>query len=220
MKICPNCSEAFLPAATAQIYCCKGCRRKADKKRQRLVEAAKAAEQRLERTGLLKDEKMCTTCSVKFKFDYGGQKYCSNTCKMEATTKSKEARLRKEKEERAKLGPKLKRCECRQCGKVFFSERKLLLCSDECRKVRERSSYKKRLYGISDSQYDKMLVEQEAKCLICRQIKRLVIDHCHVNGHARGLLCSNCNSGIGLLGDNVTNLENAVLYLRERGTPQ
>lgn len=72
------------------------------------------------------------------------------------------------------------------------------------------------MYGVEDSVYDKMLKEQEAKCLICKQIKRLVIDHCHKDGHARGLLCSNCNTGLGFFGDNIENLSNAVLYLHER----
>ena len=44
--------------------------------------------------------------------------------------------------------------------------------------------------------------------------KELHLDHCHETGQFRGWLCSNCNKGTGMLGDNIEGLQNAVRYLR------
>jgi len=43
----------------------------------------------------------------------------------------------------------------------------------------------------------------------------LVVDHCHSTGKVRGLLCSNCNRGIGMLQERVDILQNAIDYLKE-----
>ena len=63
--------------------------------------------------------------------------------------------------------------------------------------------------------YGKSLKRENMPCEICGDIKEtLCIDHDHNTGEIRGLLCHNCNRGIGLLNDNIENLERAVLYLR------
>ena len=49
--------------------------------------------------------------------------------------------------------------------------------------------------------------------------RTLAIDHCHKTGRFRGWLCSACNGGIGLLGDDLAGLLRAVEYLRKRTTP-
>ena len=59
-----------------------------------------------------------------------------------------------------------------------------------------------RVYGITVSDYDKMLKHQNYKCKICKKderamqsnkIKRLSVDHDHNTGKIRGLLCHSCN---------------------------
>lgn len=73
-----------------------------------------------------------------------------------------------------------------------------------------------------------MFTEQGGVCAICnqpethtssrsRRVKMLAIDHDHKTGHIRGLLCNNCNRAIGLLGDDIETLLNAVEYLRSNG---
>lgn len=60
-------------------------------------------------------------------------------------------------------------------------------------------------YGMTDTQYDALLVQQEHKCALCAQLpngnnhrnKKLVVDHDHDSGHIRGLLCSTCNMWLG-----------------------
>lgn len=50
-------------------------------------------------------------------------------------------------------------------------------------------------------------------CECCGKEKKLVLDHCHETGQFRGWLCHQCNMAIGNLGDNISGLMNAVLYL-------
>ena len=78
-------------------------------------------------------------------------------------------------------------------------------------------------YGISIDDYDDMLRSQNGVCAICGTSKiaknktRFAIDHCHNTGRIRGLLCTNCNSGIGKLKDNPNILIKAYEYLIKNG---
>ncbi len=74
-------------------------------------------------------------------------------------------------------------------------------------------------YGITIDEYEKLLDKQNGCCAICGRPdngKRLMcVDHCHSTGEVRGLLCNNCNLGLGNFIDNVELLENAVKYLKQ-----
>lgn len=75
----------------------------------------------------------------------------------------------------------------------------------------------KQRYGITNSQYLKMLNEQGGVCKICGGESmriRLCVDHCHETGTVRGLLCERCNSILGRVKDNVEILQNSVNYLK------
>lgn len=81
-----------------------------------------------------------------------------------------------------------------------------------------RKSNLKRQYGMTPEEYDQMLEEQDGRCKICgthqSELKRrLAIDHCHKSGKIRGLLCADCNTGIGHLKDDPKILEKAKQYL-------
>ena len=54
------------------------------------------------------------------------------------------------------------------------------------------------------------------KCAICNRKTKLLLDHCHVSGVFRGFLCTPCNTGIALLGDNKEGVERALRYLSQR----
>jgi Recombination endonuclease VII len=58
-----------------------------------------------------------------------------------------------------------------------------------------------------------MLAEQAGVCAICSLDLPLSIDHDHVTGEVRGLLCSNCNLGIGNLRDDPEIIGSAIRYL-------
>lgn len=89
--------------------------------------------------------------------------------------------------------------------------------------LKKKSEYKKKLYASNKKHY-RMVWEKRVYgvckedfkynyCAICGITERLHIDHCHNSGDVRGLLCSNCNLGIGNLKDNIKILKNAILYL-------
>ena len=83
----------------------------------------------------------------------------------------------------------------------------------------DRNNYYKRTYGITAEDYDEMYSEQEGCCAICGihqsdDSRRFCVDHCHHTGQVRGLLCNNCNNGIGKLKDNYDILYRAADYLR------
>ena len=73
-------------------------------------------------------------------------------------------------------------------------------------------------YKIEIDDLNELQQQQDNCCAICKksfdETKRF-IDHDHETGEVRGLLCSGCNSGIGLLGDNLKSVMKAVEYLSE-----
>lgn len=83
-------------------------------------------------------------------------------------------------------------------------------------------------HGLSVNELNAILNEQDGRCAICKRMfhadETPCVDHDHrcCSGRrscgkcVRGLLCSNCNAGIGMLGDNVDVLSNAVEYLAAR----
>lgn len=72
-------------------------------------------------------------------------------------------------------------------------------------------------YGLTPEQYQAMLQSQGGRCKICGRTEktRLAVDHCHKTGKVRGLLCTKCNSALGLFGDNVAIFQSAINYLND-----
>ena len=82
----------------------------------------------------------------------------------------------------------------------------------------KRDTILKNRYGIIEFDYDELAKAQENKCAICGlqpTKKRLDLDHCHITKQIRGLLCNNCNRGLGHFKDNVELLSNAIEYLKK-----
>jgi hypothetical protein len=75
-------------------------------------------------------------------------------------------------------------------------------------------------YNFSLEEYKVLLEKQHGCCAICHKPssdfkKSLHVDHCHTTSKVRGLLCSNCNRGLGHFQDNVLILQNAIKYLED-----
>lgn len=69
---------------------------------------------------------------------------------------------------------------------------------DRVNKEKRRDTHLRRTYGMSAKDYDDLFELQEGKCFICERHQsefesRLCVDHDHVTGEVRGLLCNNCN---------------------------
>jgi hypothetical protein len=80
----------------------------------------------------------------------------------------------------------------------------------------------KNTYGLTLDKFNEMRAAQGFKCAICginesevkgRKGKILSVDHCHMTNKVRGLLCNNCNLGLGNFKDNINSLIKAVKYL-------
>lgn len=74
-----------------------------------------------------------------------------------------------------------------------------------------------RKYGLTPESYAQLLDKQGGVCAICskqEEGKRLAVDHDHESGKVRGLLCGQCNTGLGKFYDNVDTLSKAILYLQ------
>lgn len=76
-----------------------------------------------------------------------------------------------------------------------------------------RRARRKFKYGLTDEDYKQMMTEQQGLCKICKVEPATNIDHCHTTGKVRGILCANCNCGIGYLRDSPEIMRNAVAYL-------
>lgn len=85
-------------------------------------------------------------------------------------------------------------------------------------KVEERRNALLAKYGLTAEDYLLRLAVQDGCCAICHKSPRadrcLAIDHDHVTGKVRGLLCERCNNGMGALGDTPEGLLRALAYLR------
>jgi hypothetical protein len=78
-----------------------------------------------------------------------------------------------------------------------------------------------RKYGLSVDDYNVMVAKQKGQCAICgihqsNLKKKLHVDHDHVSGEIRGLLCSRCNIVIGTFNDDTKILKSAIIYLTKK----
>jgi hypothetical protein len=86
----------------------------------------------------------------------------------------------------------------------------------------KREENLKRRYGLSLKDYDNIWAAQAGTCAICgatsgqpgKPGSLLFVDHDHETREVRGLLCRDCNVGLGYFRDNPTNLARAAIYLK------
>ena len=79
----------------------------------------------------------------------------------------------------------------------------------EQNKDRLRQNWERSTYGVCK---EDMGIEA---CMICGSTHKLCIDHCHTTSNVRGILCSKCNTGLGMFNDNIDALANAIKYLQD-----
>ena len=71
-------------------------------------------------------------------------------------------------------------------------------------------------YNTDEKTIIDLFESAQGKCNICGSQDSIVVDHCHVTGEIRGILCSNHNIALGLFRDNPLHLKNAIDYLIKR----
>jgi predicted nucleic acid-binding Zn ribbon protein len=153
-----------------------------------------------------------------------GTRFCTRECK--DAWKNNQRRLAMLGARAARRGP------CEACGGPVPAERpsNAIYCSPECKRRgtmshhprvrRGQQEYNRRyLYGMTTEQYDALMTAQGDRCAICGsgewigKGKRPHVDHDHETNRIRGILCGNCNNGIGMLGEDPARLRAAADYL-------
>ena len=123
------------------------------------------------------EDAQCPQCHERFSRTGNRQVYCSSACRMARYDASPKGKARYARKARYNASPKGKATQARY---------------DLRRKLRD--------LGIDRDIYDGFLHDQDNRCGICRKPGtdklRLAIDHNHVTGRVRGLLCRNCNSRV------------------------
>lgn len=107
---------------------------------------------------------------------------------------------------------------CKATTKLWYENNKASIREKEKTpegRARKRSNWIKTKYGISQSDFEIMNSRQGGVCAICQKDRGLVLntDHCHKTGAVRGLLCRDCNVGLGFFKDSQTALQKAISYL-------
>ena len=100
---------------------------------------------------------------------------------------------------------------------------------DKSRKF-QRQQHLKEHYQLSLVDFDNLLKAQTGKCAICQRdifhrgdrvaSDTACVDHDHKTGRVRGLLCTNCNGGIGRLKDSEEIILSALAYIRKHATQE
>lgn len=113
---------------------------------------------------------------------------------------------------------------CRLCGQQkphteYYTRKDTGLKRSECKEcLKMRATF--RATGWTQAAYERAFLKQQGRCAICHstlnssRYTKLAGDHCHTSGKLRGLLCTNCNTGLGLFKDSPERLESAIQYLR------
>jgi hypothetical protein len=115
---------------------------------------------------------------------------------------------------------------CKECCKIWREKLKKDHPDWQQKRQKKYNSQKlawirsglKRNFGLSYEEYLKILNFQKNKCAICgktqKENKRMLsVDHDHKTLKLRGIVCANCNHGLGNFKDDITVLTNAIKYL-------
>ena len=116
------------------------------------------------------------------------------------------------------------RSNCKECKKK--ARHRWYLRTIEERRKYTRQYNRRRKFGLTDSQYNLMAMEQRGLCAICGlpevvkqgdRLTKLGVDHNHSTNKIRGLLCNKCNVAMGMLNIDNQGIEllcSAINYVR------
>jgi len=132
------------------------------------------------------------------------QRFCSQWCNQTWHNHHRAHVARKQRAARA--------ARCPACDQLLGPGRQVF-CSLACK----RDGRQARKYGMTVRELHALMESQGRACAICRTqewgAKGPQVDHCHTNGHVRGLLCVGCNTGLGQFKDDTARFRAAIAYL-------
>jgi recombination endonuclease VII len=140
----------------------------------------------------------------------------SNLCKLcesERTRKPKHDHYMRSERHQQSLRRQSKR-------RYYLKNREEIMIKSRAYKRREpgkiRGYLLKRKYQLSSEERAEMIDEQQGMCEICGEFQgdALCVDHDHVTGRVRAMLCRHCNTGLGFFHDDPALLQIAIVYLR------
>jgi len=85
-------------------------------------------------------------------------------------------------------------------------------------------AFRRQKYGVDQPTYEAMLLAQNGVCYVCQQpetlrfkgtLRALAVDHCHLSGRVRKLLCARCNIALGFINDDLLLLDALRNYIIE-----
>lgn len=200
--ICVTCGDSFRPrqrGGKPQKHCSQRCRTVSKAKTNSLNRVVKI--------------KRCKRRGCKHTFSpTTAQRYCSIDCRL------LDRKCPKCGNKLPLSQPGAKSTYCRPCGNKYKRERTLI----PIHKASSIAAQRKIVYGLSASEYQILVDEQNNRCAICSRpesatrrgkVRTLCVDHNHKTRVIRGLLCNRCNTALGLVNDSSTTLKRAAEYL-------
>ena len=196
-------------------FCSPACKDRAHNEERRLATIAN------------RSERSCAVCGTSIPAEADGRaKYCSVACNIKSQNRKHVQRKRE-----LAMARRADRAPCAICGNAMPLTVKngARYCSTDClvvaqvrrRKVTMVPRFRLVHYGITPEQFAERLESQDGRCAICRTDTPggkggWHVDHDHETKAIRGLLCNNCNNGLGRFADDPVRLRGAVAYLERR----
>ena len=118
------------------------------------------------------------------------------------------------------------RAQCMACTRSDNNARSHKLDPEkrEAHRLRARKHALMKNYGLTYEAFHEMFEKQNGECAICThpvhpthedRYQTGCVDHCHETGKVRGVLCWDCNVGLGKFHDDISKMRKAILYLEE-----
>lgn len=110
---------------------------------------------------------------------------------------------------------------CKVCrsiqSKAWYNSKRAEILKSRRERHRRTGEYRRHVYGLSLEDFTSLAAAQNGRCAICLEVptgRGFHVDHCHLTGRIRGLLCRGCNLALGQMKDDPARLMRAADYLR------